>query len=100
MAMEIRGLPSGDDGALRAAAVGSGGAAGPKFADVLGQLLTDVNKMQTEADEAAKGLLTGSSDDLHRVMLALNRADLSMRFLVEVRNRALEAYNEISKLPV
>ncbi|MBI1849920.1 MAG: flagellar hook-basal body complex protein FliE [Planctomycetes bacterium] len=104
--MEIRGIPRGDDGSIASAGAGgigkfaAKGNAAERFSDVLSQLLSDVNRLQTDADAATKGVATGSSDDLHRVMIALSKADLSMRLLVEVRNRAMEAYQEISRLPL
>ena len=100
--MEIRGVPRGGEGdALGGIGkVSPKGSATERFSDVLSKLISDVNAAQTDADQATKGIATGSSEDLHRVMIALSKADLSMRLLVEVRNRALEAYQEIARLPV
>jgi flagellar hook-basal body complex protein FliE len=97
--MEISGLaPKSHDPMPLAAKRAPGGAA--SFAELLGRLVSDVDRLQAEASGAMRGLAAGDVEDLHGVMIALNRADLSLRFLVEIRNRVLEAYQEISRMPV
>jgi flagellar hook-basal body complex protein FliE len=68
---------------------------GKEFGKIFENLLGGVNEMQHEAKQAADGLLTGEVTDVHQVMVAVNKADLSFKFLVEVRNKLVEAYQEL-----
>jgi len=51
--------------------------------------------MQVKAGQAVDGLLTGDVKDVHQVMVAVNKAELSFKFLVEVRNKLADAYSEL-----
>lgn len=73
---------------------------GKSFADVLKESIKEVNKLQLEADEALKALATGKEEDIQKVMVTLQKADVSLKLLMEVRNKALEAYQEIMRMQV
>jgi len=62
-------------------------------------ILAEVNGQQQEADTQIRQLLLGEVD-LHEAMLALEKADLSLRFLVQVRNKLVRAYEELSRMPM
>ena len=51
-----------------------------------------------DADQAVTAMATGRSHNLHEMMLALDRADVSFRLMTKVRNKAVEAYQEIMRL--
>ncbi len=68
------------------------------FAKTIANVIGDVNLNQQQADAALEGLATGKIDNVHDVVLAVAKADLSFRFLLEVRNRLTEAYQEISRM--
>ena len=51
-----------------------------------------------EADQAVEKLNTGEAKSLHEVMISMEKADISMRLLVQMRNKMLEAYKEIMRL--
>ncbi len=70
------------------------------FADVLKESLAEVNRMQMDAEEALKALATGKEQDIQKVMVTLQKADVSLKLLMEVRNKALEAYQEIMRMQV
>ncbi|BAT71434.1 flagellar hook-basal body complex protein FliE [Thermosulfidibacter takaii ABI70S6] len=70
------------------------------FADVLKESLAEVNKLQLDAEEALKALATGKEEDIEKVMVTLQKADVSLKLLMEVRNKALEAYQEIMRMQV
>jgi flagellar hook-basal body complex protein FliE len=53
-----------------------------------------------QADEAAVKANTGGPVDLHDVMIAMEKADISLRLLVQVRNKAVDAYKEIMRMQV
>ena len=79
------------------APVGSAPAA--SFADTLGQAIQSVDKIQLAADDQATKVANGGGN-LHEMSLALEKADISMRLAVKVRNKLLDAYNEIMKMGV
>ena len=66
------------------------------FAD----LLKDVSDRSKAAGDAAEAFITTGAGELHQVQLQLAKADLSFRFLVEIRNKLTEAYQEIARLPM
>ncbi|RJO65987.1 MAG: flagellar hook-basal body complex protein FliE [Myxococcales bacterium] len=70
------------------------------FSEVLKKSLSEVNADQTQADQAIADFLTGKSAGLHETMLALEKADTSVRLLVQVRNKAVDAYREIMRMQV
>lgn len=70
------------------------------FADMLVEAVAQTNKIQLDADKAAIALQTGKAENLHEVMFSMEEADISMRLLVQMRNKALDAYQEIMRMQV
>ncbi len=70
------------------------------FADMLVDAVSQTNKAQLDADKAAVALQTGKAENLHEVMLSMEEADISMRLLVQMRNKALDAYQEVMRMQV
>ena len=70
------------------------------FSDMLADAVSQTNKAQLDADKAAVALQTGKAENLHEVMLSMEEADISMRMLVQMRNKALDAYQEIMRMQV
>jgi len=70
------------------------------FANVLSDALGEVQGLQAEADDAIRKLATGEVQDVHQVMVAFEQARLSMQMLTEVRNKLVEAYQEVSRMPL
>jgi flagellar hook-basal body complex protein FliE len=70
------------------------------FADALKGAVAETNKLQREADGAAMNVLAGDAGSLHKAMIALEKADISFRTLLQVRNRVLDAYQEIMRIQV
>jgi flagellar hook-basal body complex protein FliE len=68
------------------------------FAKVLDHFLGDANAQQVQADEGVKRLMDGDMENIHEVMLKVSQADLSFRMMLEMRNKMLEAYQEISRM--
>jgi flagellar hook-basal body complex protein FliE len=99
--MEIKGI----DAVARPAGVSAGAAPGAKpasadFGEVLRDSLAEVNRLQQEADTAVESLVTGKGLSLHETMIALEKADLSFRLMMQVRNKIVEAYREIMSMQV
>ena len=95
---QIEGIKTLDDAANRAkpAAEASNGAS---FAETLGQAIESVDKVQLEADAQANKVATGGGN-LHEMSLALEKADVSMRLAMKVRNKIVDAYQEIMRMGV
>jgi len=82
------------------AASQAGGAKGGTFLDALQNSMEEVNKTQLEADQSIKDLVAGRTKNIHETMLQLQKADLSLKTMMQVRNKVLEAYKEIMKMQV
>ncbi|MHC4942919.1 MAG: flagellar hook-basal body complex protein FliE [Planctomycetota bacterium] len=65
------------------------------FKELFEHMVGGTNEAHLEAKEKVNGLLAGEVNDIHEVMVAVNKADLSFRFLVEVRNKLQEAYKDL-----
>ena len=70
------------------------------FTDALTSALSEVNQLQNKADTSIKQMATGDVQDIHQVMVAFEQAKLSMQTLVEVRNKLVDAYQEVSRMSV
>lgn len=70
------------------------------FSQVLEQFVTDVNTLQNKASESIEKLATGEITDVHQVMIAVEEAGTAMEFMLEIRNKIVEAYQEIMRMPV
>jgi len=70
------------------------------FLDYLKDGVSDVNQMQKSADKMAIDLSSGKNDNIHETMLASTQAELSFNLMVQLRNRALEAYQEVMRMQV
>jgi len=72
----------------------------PSFASMLQQGLAQVNALQAEADSAIWRLASGQADNLHEVMIAVERASIALELTIAIRNRLVEAYQEIMRMQV
>jgi flagellar hook-basal body complex protein FliE len=70
------------------------------FSELLRKSVEDVNQMQTEADSAVKELIAGRSKNIHETMLTVERADVSLKLMMQVRNKIIDAYKEIMRMQV
>ncbi len=70
------------------------------FGEYLQEQVSEVNRLQTEADGAVGEMLSGKKRNLHEMMIALDKADISLRLLGKIRSKALEAYQEVSRMHV
>lgn len=68
------------------------------FLDVLKQGMNSVNDKQVLADSNMESLIKGEQMDVHKVMLATEEAKLSLQMAVQVRNKLVEAYQEINRM--
>lgn len=70
------------------------------FVDTLKDAVNNVNEMQKTADKKMEELATGKAKSIPDVMIAAEKADIAMRLMVSVRNKVIEAYQEIMKMQV
>ena len=70
------------------------------FGDVLKDSLKQVDQLQHEADGAIESLATGGTATLHDTMLAVQKAELSFKLMMQVRNKIVEAYQEVVRMSV
>lgn len=71
---------------------------GPKFQDMFNGFLKDVNEMQLKADESIQKMVSGEVKDVHQVMLAVGEAKVAFNLLLEIRNKTMEAYQEVLRM--
>ncbi len=74
--------------------------AGAEFGRALKRAIEQVDALQHEADLQAELVATGKSKDIHKAIIAMRQAELSLRLATQVVNRALEAYKEISRMQI
>lgn len=67
------------------------------FGAMLSKAIDELNQTQVAADKAVADLATGQITDLHQAAIALGKAETSMKLMLEVRNKAISAYKEISR---
>jgi len=83
----------------QASASSSSGGTGA-FQSMLDGMIGRVEQSQAQATQAAQNFLTGGDEELHSVALAAQRADLQFNLFLQVRNKAVSAYQEIMRMQV
>lgn len=73
---------------------------GPSFADTLKEAVQTVNTLQKNSDKKMQELVTGKTTNIPEVMMAAEKADIALRMMVQVRNKIIDAYNEVMKMQV
>jgi flagellar hook-basal body complex protein FliE len=68
------------------------------FVETLRGAMDQVNQLQNTADAKVGALLDGSGMDVHSAMIAVEKADLSFQLMMQVRNKIVAAYQEISRM--
>lgn len=70
------------------------------FADYLKGALDNVNSLQQEANTATEKLASGEIQDIHSVMIAVEKSELALQFTLAIRNKVMDAYSEIMRMQV
>jgi flagellar hook-basal body complex protein FliE len=73
---------------------------GASFGDVLKSAISTANDLQKQSDHEIQKLMTGETQDLHTTMIAVQKADLSFQMMMQVRNKIVQAYQEIMRMQV
>jgi flagellar hook-basal body complex protein FliE len=72
----------------------------PSFKDMLAQALDTVNNLQINADRMAQKLATGEAKDIHEVLMAVEEVSVGLQLTMQIRNKIIEAYQEIMRMQV
>jgi flagellar hook-basal body complex protein FliE len=70
------------------------------FSKTLMESIEKVNAMQKDADKAIDELVIGDSKDIVQTMIAMEKADVSFRMMIQIRNKILQAYEEVMRMQV
>ncbi|WP_297193037.1 flagellar hook-basal body complex protein FliE [uncultured Campylobacter sp.] len=73
---------------------------GDEFANLLKKSINDLDATQKQGEAAMTDIATGEVKNLHQAAIAINKAESSMKFMLEVRNKAINAYKEISRTQI
>ncbi len=82
------------------AAVTAAGRGGEAFTDTLKNAVTAVNDLQLEARDAAIAVASGTAVDSAQAIVAIEKANVSFQFALQIRNKLLEAYQEVMRMSV
>ena len=98
---QVNDLPKADFKTERLATDTSPVEGGEKtFAQTLKDAVSEVNQLQKVSDVKSQELATGKTQNISEVMIAAEKADISLRLMVQVRNKIIEAYQEMMKMQV
>ncbi|MBN1516388.1 flagellar hook-basal body complex protein FliE [Candidatus Sumerlaeota bacterium] len=70
---------------------------GKTFADLMTDSINEVNRLQNEASQSLEKLATGESRDVHNTVIQLQKASVSFKMMMEVRNKLVDAYKEVMR---
>jgi len=101
MTNTIQGLPSFDPGEFQQKVSGTSTSSSDSssgFWDTLKDTLNQVQHVQNEADQKVTDLVTGKGEDIHSAMAAVEKADLSFQLVMQVRNKIVQAYQQVSQI--
>jgi len=73
---------------------------GVGFKETVSNFVNEVNDMQVKAGESVENFATGKVENVHEVMIAMSKAEVSFKFMMETRNKLIDAYKEIIRMQV
>jgi flagellar hook-basal body complex protein FliE len=96
----LRILPAEIEGATGAAGMGAGtpAAEGGSFSETLRSAMEEMGSLQDQAGAKVANVLEGNGADVHSALIAVEKADLSFQLMLQVRNKIVSAYQEISRM--
>lgn len=94
----VNDLPKADVNGINRSTPAEGGE--KSFAQTLKDAVSEVNQLQKVSDIKSQELATGKTQNISEVMIAAEKADISLRLMVQVRNKIIEAYQEMMKMQV
>ena len=70
------------------------------FSDIFKEAIEAVNKTDAEDKASNMGLLSGNFDNLHTLMINAEKADIALGLTIQIRNKVIEAYNEVMRMQI
>lgn len=70
------------------------------FSEMLKNSINQVNEMQLESQNINNKFITGEIDNVHQVTIATQKAEMALQFTIQIRNKILDAYNEIMRMTI
>ncbi|MCH8557577.1 MAG: flagellar hook-basal body complex protein FliE [Balneolia bacterium] len=70
------------------------------FSDMLTRAIGSVDGAMKTSEQNVENFIAGKTDNVHDVMLSLQKAQTSFQLMVEIRNKAIETYQEISRMQI
>jgi flagellar hook-basal body complex protein FliE len=80
--------------------VAESGGAFANFGDMLGAAMDNLNRLDNNANSAIAQLAAGEDVELHQVMIAMQEADIAFQLATQVRNKLIDAYQEVMRMQV
>ncbi|HHT48663.1 MAG TPA: flagellar hook-basal body complex protein FliE [Firmicutes bacterium] len=71
-----------------------------EFQEMLRGYMDEVNKLQLKSEELDRQLATGALENIHEATIAAEKAALALEFTIQIRNKVVEAYQEIMRMPI
>jgi flagellar hook-basal body complex protein FliE len=90
----LQGL-SGAGAGITATSISNSGAASTPFSALLNDAVGQVDQLETQAHAAVAGLMSGSGVDVHQAMIATQKASMAFELALAVRNKAVQAYQQV-----
>jgi len=70
------------------------------FKDLMKKALVDLNASQVEGSNAIQNLATGGAENLHDVIMSMEKAGLTLQYAIQIRNKVLEAYQSVIQMQI
>jgi len=99
MTNSIQGLPQPDLNIAAGGAKQDAQGSNSGFLDTLRSAVDQANQIQSEADTQVASMLNGNGQDVHSAMIAVEKANLTFELMLQVRNKIISAYQEVSRIP-
>lgn len=98
--MDLARISAANNVRPSSANVGAAGTAIQDFGKLLSRAIDATSEAQQDADSAIARLAAGEPVDLHQVMIAMEKAEITTQLATEVRNKLVEAYQEVMRMQV
>jgi len=99
--MNVQGLSSVNQGfPVQNTQTGNKAENKTSFKDMLMDAIMNVSNLEKEADRITEDFIAGRTDSIHSVLIAAEKASISLDMVIEVRDKMLDAYNEIMRMQI
>jgi len=98
MSNTIQGMPQIDWGSVQLDVAKPAGAPS-EFLKTVSTAIDQVQQLQGESEKQVMQMLRGNGQDIHTALIAVQKADLSFQLMMQVRNKIVQAYQEIARMP-